>query len=164
MNRKEELESKKVSEIAEICKSKKIPHYVGRNRMTKAEMIGKILECEDIESDVKKTIEEAQEVPTATDVHLTVSCGKPKLVEEEHQLISKEERIANAAIGMLVAFHEPDSGKMNTAKIVNKSTKKKMFKLETQYGAEFIVPYENVVWVKTGTRWPKGIYNTLKKA
>lgn len=155
MSRKEELESKKVSEIAEECKSKKIPHYVGKNRITKAEMIRKILEFEDITSETKKMIEEAGEAPAKEVAEETNS--------ESHDIVPKESRIANASVGLLVAFYEPESRKLNTAKIVNKSTKKQMFKLETQYGKEFIVPYKDVIWVKTGTRWPKGIYSILKK-
>ena len=62
---------------------------------------------------------------------------------------------------MIVAFRLP-TGKVKAAKLMKRSTKKRLLKLETEYGAEFIVPFEDVIWVKTGRRWPRGIYNLLK--
>ena len=52
--------------------------------------------------------------------------------------------------------------RINTAKITNRNKVKRLIKCETQYGKEFLVPFENIRWVKTGSRWPKGIYNELK--
>ena len=64
-------------------------------------------------------------------------------------------------MGTLVAFID-DSGKARTAKVKNKSTKNRKLKLETEYGAEYIVDYRSILWVRTGKRWPKGVYNLLK--
>lgn len=74
----------------------------------------------------------------------------------------KEDYIETIQIGVLVAFREPETNRLNTAKVVNKSTKSRKLKVQTQYGAEFTIPYESVAWVKTGSRWPRGIYNELK--
>ena len=32
----------------------------------------------------------------------------------------------------------------------------------TKNGSRYIVKTENISWVKTGSRWPSGIYNALK--
>lgn len=69
--------------------------------------------------------------------------------------------VENAPIDTIVAFKLP-TGKVKSAKIINKSTKNRKLKVETAYGAQFIIPYDSVIWVKTGTRWPKGVYNLLK--
>ena len=34
--------------------------------------------------------------------------------------------------------------------------------LETDYGAQYITPYEDIIWVRTGKRWPRGVYKLLK--
>lgn len=107
--------------------------------------------------------------PTTVDEEVTV------VVEEDDNNIEvvteelSEEEIAerrmpyveNAPIDTIVAFKLP-TGKVKSAKIINKSTKNRKLKVETAYGAQFVIPYDSVIWVKTGTRWPKGVYNLLK--
>lgn len=107
--------------------------------------------------------------PTVVDEEVTV------VVEEDDNNVEtvtdelSEEEIAerrmpyveNAPIDTIVAFKLP-TGKVKSAKIINKSTKNRKLKVETAYGAQFIIPYDSVIWVKTGTRWPKGVYNLLK--
>ena len=89
-------------------------------------------------------------------------------IETETDELSEEEiaerrmpYVENAPIDTIVAFKLP-TGKVKSAKIINKSTKNRKLKVETAYGAQFIIPYDSVIWVKTGTRWPKGVYNLLK--
>lgn len=69
--------------------------------------------------------------------------------------------IERAEIGTVVAFRLA-SGKVKSAKIIKKSTKSRRFMLETSYGAQYIASYEDIVWVRTGKRWPRGIYRLLK--
>ena len=69
--------------------------------------------------------------------------------------------IENIDIGTIVAFRL-SSGKVKSAKVTRKSTKNRKLKLETDYGAEYIVSYDDVVWVRTGKRWPRGVYKLLK--
>ena len=109
------------------------------------------------------------QTPTVVDEEVSV------VVEEDDNNIEtvtdelSEEEIAerrmpyveNAPIDTIVAFKLP-TGKVKSAKIINKSTKNRKLKVETAYGAQFIIPYDSVIWVKTGTRWPKGVYNLLK--
>lgn len=65
-----------------------------------------------------------------------------------------------AEIGTLVAFAY--NGGAKSAKIINRSVKDKKLEVETEYGVRMTIDYDDVLWIKTGTRWPKGIYNLLK--
>lgn len=74
---------------------------------------------------------------------------------------TRADYVAEAPIGSIVAFVTED-GKYKSAKIINRSSKRSVLKLRTSYGKEFQVPYQSVLWVKSGERWPRGIYNLLK--
>ena len=43
-----------------------------------------------------------------------------------------------------------------------RSVSRRKLQLVTQYGARFVVSFEDVLWVKTGSRWPKGVFELLK--
>lgn len=64
--------------------------------------------------------------------------------------------------GTLVAFKLDCGEKVVSAKVLNRSTKNRVLKVVTIYGEERIVPFDDVIWVKTGSRWPKGVYELLK--
>lgn len=81
--------------------------------------------------------------------------------ESEELTSEKLSYIESAKIGTLVAF-KLSSGKVKSAKITNRSSKNRKLKLETEYGAIYIIPYEDIVWVRTGPRWPSGVYKLLK--
>lgn len=66
-----------------------------------------------------------------------------------------------AELGTLVAFKD-EEGKVRSAKIVDREKDNELLVVETEYGMTFKVPYNKVLWVKTGTRWPKGVYKLLK--
>lgn len=140
---KECLEAKTKKELSEICKERSIPHYHGKNIFTKGEMVEAILSSE-----------EAVQAEDTADTNAQSSADTDGS--------SKIDRINNAPIGTLIAFYEPGTNKANTAKITNRNKKKGLIKCETQYGKEFIVPFDNIMWVKTGNRWPRGVYQLLK--
>lgn len=73
----------------------------------------------------------------------------------------KVEYIEKAPLGTIVAFVD-ENGKARTAAICDKSLENKTLKVVTEFDREFIVPFENVLWVKNGTRFPRGVYNMLK--
>lgn len=73
----------------------------------------------------------------------------------------KYKYVSTAEIGVIVAFKD-QSGKVRSAKVINKSSSGEKLKVVTAYGKEFVVPYGDVVWVKTGDRWPRGVYDLLK--
>ena len=78
------------------------------------------------------------------------------------RLERKKWYVENAKIGSIVAFRLP-GGKVISAAIVKKSTSRRMFKVETKYGAEYRISFDDVLWVRTNKRWPKGIYLLFKK-
>lgn len=74
---------------------------------------------------------------------------------------NKERYIEEAEEGTLIAFLD-ENGKPRTAALVNRSSKRRVLKLKTEFDWEFIVPYDNVLWVRNSTRWAYGVYRILK--
>lgn len=87
--------------------------------------------------------------------------NEPEEAEIKMDIKGKMEYVNNVSIGTLVAFNAPD-GRVRSAKVMKKSTKKRKLMVETEYGASFIISFDDVIWVKTGSRWPRGVYNMLK--
>lgn len=69
--------------------------------------------------------------------------------------------INNAQVGSIVAFYRPDSS-VKSARIVKKSTKEQKFLVQMKYGSKFLISFDDIVWVKTTSWWPKWVYNLLK--
>ena len=176
---KEVLETKKKDELMEIAKQLCVVRYIGKSALTKSELISSIL--------VKQKTMQKNEQNNTCDVCNSVDCrccnheqkttakeAKTSVIEKVKQLKKRknpkneEERLANklryieeAAIGTLLAFRT-ETGKVKSAMIVNRSTKSKKFKVETKYGQQHVVHFDDVIWVRTNKRWPKGVYNLLK--
>lgn len=74
---------------------------------------------------------------------------------------STKNYIDEAEVGMLVAFRT-DKGKVKSAKITRKSSNEHKLLLETKYGAQFIVDYQDIIWVNTTGRWPRWVFNLMK--
>ena len=75
-------------------------------------------------------------------------------------MTNKERYIKNLELDQLIAFNA--CGEMLSGKV--KALGEKSIKVETKNGNQFVVSYEDIAWVKTGERWPKGIYVELKKS
>ena len=134
----ETLQSKNCKELREIAKGLKIQ---GRWDMTKEELITNIMAAsENGKSDV-------DECKTEDQIHINME--------------QKMHYIENVELGTIVAFRLAN-GRVKSAKVVKKSTQSRKLKLETNYNAEYIVSYDDVIWVRTGKRWPKGVYELLK--
>ncbi|MBR6604632.1 MAG: Rho termination factor N-terminal domain-containing protein [Prevotella sp.] len=141
----------------------------GRWDMTKHELIEAILRARNAKfSDENVETQSANdECKVDNQVHNGVNVEVEAKVENESAGVpnidfeQKMRYVENIEIGTIVAFRL-SNGKVKSAKVVKKSTKNRKLKLETDYGAEYIVPYESVVWVRTGKRWPKGVYKLLK--
>lgn len=86
---------------------------------------------------------------------------EPEEAEVKMDIKGKLEYVNNVSIGTLVAFNAPD-GRVRSAKVMKKSTRKRKLMVETEYGASFVISFDDVIWVKTGSRWPRGVYNMLK--
>lgn len=147
-----ELENMTKENVAKVAKDLGVKRYKGKSMLSKKELIDgicKVMESNDDVADAQKAINEAGE---------QVKVKKEIVIDRE----VKDERILSAPIGTLIAFHEPETGKLNTAKLTNRNKTKKLIKCETQYGKEFLISFSDIVWTKTGSRWPKSIYNELK--
>lgn len=72
----------------------------------------------------------------------------------------KRPYIEQAAIGTLLAFKLP-SGKARSAAIVDRDKQLCTLVVETAYGARYVISYDDVLWVRTGKRWPAGVYAAL---
>lgn len=168
-----ELLMKKKPEIMSIAKELNIPRYKGKSEKTKDELIESILDVQngkDTQEAASVSDEKTEQVEQPVKVEKKQSKvvaevqklkeKKPELTEEQ-KAEKKLSYIEGAKVGTLVAF-KTDNGKIKSAMIVKRSTKNRKFKLETKYGASFIVPFDDVIWVRTNKRWPKGVYQLLK--
>lgn len=163
MFEKNDLEKLTAKELLAKCKEFGLQCYRGKSRLTKAEMIDSLLNVNNTEtkedlvpmpgserlSELKKEFDSAVEEKVEPEP------------EKEWVNENKEKYIEEAEEGTLIAFIDL-KGKPRTAALVNRSSKRKVVKLITEFGWEFIVPYANVLWVRNGTRWPKGVYKMLK--
>lgn len=154
---KESLQSKTCKELRELAKEKNIS---GRWNMTKDKLIEAILGVE-----VVKMTEENESARDENKVDNHAADVEDKDEKESASvnvdMKQKMPYIENIEIGTLVAFRL-SNGKVKSAKVYKKSTKNRKLKLETDYGAEYIVSFDDIVWVRTGKRWPRGVYKLLK--
>ena len=166
---REELSSKTVPELRDLAKELEI---AGRWDMTKAQLIEAIsnagnptTEKEDIEDmveDAEENWDDDEDIVNSTDV---IKVTKEYTVNGEKRTIAcvppeiKERYVQEAPIGTIVAF-ELD-GKVRSAKIENRNSKKKLLMLKNKPGVEFIVPYSAILWVRSGNKWPDAIYELL---
>lgn len=156
---KEILQKKTCKELREQAKDLNIS---GRWDMTKIELIEAILRAENAETGNDKNL-------SAKDEH-KIDNQKGTEAENKNEKESasvkvdmqqKMPYIENVEIGTIVAFRL-SNGKVKSAKVTKKSTKNRKLMLETEYGAEYIVSYDDIIWVRNGKRWPKGVYKLLK--
>ena len=158
-SKRTELEAMKAEELRQMCKNMGISFYKGKSRLTKAEMIDKLL-CE-VESNGEEVIEANDENAEQTKSE-PVKSQEEIEAEEAAKLAMRAKYIEEAKVGTIIAFRL-ESGKVISAMIVKKSTKNRKFKVETKYGAEHIVLFDEILWVRTNKRWPKFIYNLFKE-
>lgn len=174
-----ELMVMKKPEIMSIAKDMGIVRYKGSSERTKADIIENILMVyneggKKDEEAIKETASVSDEKTEQVEQPVKVEKKQSKVVAEVKKLkekkpeLTEEQKaekklsyIEGAKAGTLVAF-KTDNGKIKSAMIVKRSTKNRKFKLETKYGASFIVPFDDVIWVRTNKRWPKGVYQLLK--
>lgn len=154
---KSDLMAMKVAELKQMCKEGGIRHYKGKNCFTKVELVEAILRAEEkVEDDIQSATDENK-----TDDQNVEAVSNKKHTATVIDMEQKLPYIEQAAIGTIIAFRLPN-GKVKSAKIIKKSTKNRRFMVETEYNAQYVVDYDNVVWVRTGNRWPRGVYKLLK--
>ena len=154
ISKREELSNMLVVDLRNMASTYGIKNV---KKYKKQELVDRI--CEIIYGQTPTVVDEEVSVAVEEDDN-NIETVTDELSEEE---IAERRMpyVENAPIDTIVAFKLP-TGKVKSAKIINKSTKNRKLKVETAYGAQFIIPYDSVIWVKTGTRWPKGVYNLLK--
>lgn len=156
---KENLQNKTCKELRELAKERNIS---GRWDMTKSQLIDAILGAEMVKNtDEPESAKEENKVDNQANNVEVEDKAEKEFANIEIDMKQKMSYIENIEIGTLVAFRL-SNGKVKSAKVTRKSTKNRKLKLETDYGAEYIVSFEDIVWVRTGKRWPKGVYRLLK--
>ena len=158
---KENLQNKTCKELRELAKELNIS---GRWDMTKDQLIDAILRAEVVENTNENESESAKDeckIDNQENVVEVEDKVEKKSANVNVDMAQKMPYIENVEIGTLVAFRL-SNGRVKSAKVTRKSTKNRKLKLETDYGAEYIVSYDDIVWVRTGKRWPRGVYNLLK--
>lgn len=156
---RENLQKKTCKELRELAKELNIS---GRWDMTKDQLIDAILGAEVVENtNESESAKDECKVDNQENVVEVEDKVEKESVNVDVDMAQKMPYIENIEIGTLVAFRL-SNGKVKSAKVTRKSTKNRKLKLETDYGAEYIVSFDDIVWVRTGKRWPRGVYKLLK--
>lgn len=156
---KADLQNKTCKELRELAKELYIS---GRRDMTKSQLIEAILKAEVVKNTKNnESAKDEDKIDNHKVVEVEVKNEKESANINNIDVKQKMLYVENIEIGTLVAFRL-SNGKVKSAKVMRKSTKNRKLKLETDYGAEYIISYEDVIWVRTGKRWPKGVYRLLK--
>ena len=156
---RENLQKKTCKELRELAKELNIS---GRWDMTKDQLIDAILGAEVVENtNESESAKDEYKVDNQENVVEVEDKVEKESANVDVDMAQKMPYIENIEIGTLVAFRL-SNGKVKSAKVTRKSTKNRKLKLETDYGAEYIVSFDDIVWVRTGKRWPRGVYKLLK--
>lgn len=153
---KEELQKMKCRELFKLATSMGIK---GAWNLRKAEVIEAILGAEK-NAKVAESAKENIKIDNP-DVEVENKTQKESANIVDVDFEGKMQRIEAIEIGTLVAF-KLSNGKVKSAKVARKSSKNRKLKVETEYGASYIINYEDVIWVRSGKRWPRGVYMMLK--
>lgn len=83
---------------------------------------------------------------------------------------SKDDYIVKSKEGEIVAFRLNFKSRQNvnltkviSGKILSNENEKELLTVETRNGLQYGVPYSAIIWVKTGERWPRGVYEEMKE-
>lgn len=156
---RENLQKKTCKELRELAKELNIS---GRWDMTKDQLIDAILGAEVVENtNESESAKDECKVDNQENVVEVEDKVEKESANVDVDMAQKMPYIENIEIGTLVAFRL-SNGNVKSAKVTRKSTKNRKLKLETDYGAEYIVSFDDIVWVRTGKRWPRGVYKLLK--
>ena len=162
MNR-EQLMAMKVDELRKLGPTVGVKNTRKYKKVELVEAIlrasGSVEDNKEVSAPVENGIETSKSDESKKDT--TVEQDAAKTAEPVINMEQKLKYIEDAPIGTLVAFRLPN-GKVKSAKIINRSNKQQKLKLETSYGKQFVIPYTDVVWVRSTEKWPRGVYNQLK--
>ena len=139
------LEKSTVKELLAIAKGLNIK---GRHDMRKSELISAILKVTDEIQSAVQVEEEVINAPADEEVAAT-----------ESECKGKESYINHIEKDSLLAFSLPNK-KVLSGKVLN--VKDDTLYMETKNGKKYQIQKKDILWVKTGERWPRGVYKLLK--
>ena len=158
---KSDLEKYTVKQLLEVAKELEVK---GRHEMKKAELVDNCLRAEELRC--KKNIEVVEqpvkldfENELAKEIAQEVWSNEMNVLIDTNKNKIKTDYIENAKVGTIIAFQ------INGSKVISgmiDEIHKNDFVVKTKNSIRFTVRKKNVLWVKTGDRWPKGIYLALK--
>ena len=158
---REELLAKTKDEVSAIAKDFGVTRSIGSKRKTKEQLVDEIMEKQNPQSKTE-TVEVEDEDWQQPEIEKEVTeVVAEEILTPEQKAERRKSYVENVQIGTLVAF-KSITGKVKSAKVVKRSSKNRRLKVETKYGAEFVIPYDDVIWVRTNKRWPKCVYQLLK--
>lgn len=155
---KRHLESLSVKELREMAK---VYNLVGRWKLLKSELIDALM------VEIMNRVENPEPEPQAEQVE--PEDADPEVKEERKGWIMsdsevdfecKEKYINGSKVGSLVAFRTRD-GKVMSAKIISRNEKAKKLTVESRLEKKYYLSYKDVLWVRTGKRWPTGVFELL---
>lgn len=139
--------------VPQLREKAKVLGITGRWDMTKVQLIEAIKSATNATNkSEEKVAEEAKKEANNNDV-----VGTIREYDKERRL----QFVENVSIGSIVAFR-CFNGKVKSAKVIAKDKDKRTLEVETNYDKKYSVDFEDVIWVRAGSRWPKGILQLLK--
>lgn len=149
MEKRNELEKMTCKQLMELAKQYGV---VGRWDMNKQQLIDGILKKQ-------QEIAPGAKVFEPKPVSFEEAVESQMVRDRQRVRASKDRYEQTAQIGMLVAFYIEKA--MYSGKIVEIHDKK--FAVETKRGIRYLIDKRSVAWYKTGSRWPRGIYEELTR-
>lgn len=125
----------------------------GRWDMSKAQLIEAITRAESTEVELTES--------TGNVGGITRTKSATEEIVNDNNEGNRAKYIENVTIGTIVAYKVSDT-KAKSAKVIKKSTSDRKLLVESSYGAQSTISFDDVIWVKTGKRWPKGVYQMLR--
>ena len=71
--------------------------------------------------------------------------------------------LKNIELGRLIAYPDSD-GYVHTAKVIKISQEDEILTVMDLYNNIEIVPFSKVLWVKTGKRWPRKLFLSIRRS
>lgn len=154
---------KTVKELREMAAELGI---VGRHNMVKAELISAIEEEQKEKEEAErfaKVVANQKEIKTLKKDNfeecLATQVEAEKVWDEDEQTSKKSDYINRIEVGSMIAFAISQTKALSGMVIECQSGK---YVVETKNGNKFNIRRSKILWVKTGERWPKGIFDMLK--
>ena len=141
-----DLSSKTVKELRDLAKDLGI---TGRWDMNKTQLIEVIT---NVQSGMNDSMIEFENDCIIKEDNSNQSEGSQKVTKETRDYLN------NAEVGTLVAFKRNSSKDIAmSGKFVGFDANGKVI-VESKKGTKFTISPENIIWVKTGDRWPKWVF------